>query len=79
MEKGNDIYAGKIDLEDRLLLLICGICFFPVGIALYYFFQDKKKEYYAKFAKMGAIAGMIIALILLLLGLLFGISSLLAM
>lgn len=79
MEKGNDIYAGKIELEDRLLLLICGVCCFPIGIALYYFFKDKKKEYYAKFAKMGATAGMCITFILILLGIFIGISSLLAM
>lgn len=80
MEKEKDIYAGKIDIEDRILLLICGIFCFPVGIALYYFFLDKKnKEYHAQFAKSGAIAGLSIVLFFLLLGLLLGLSHLLGM
>ena len=39
-----DIYEGKISVEDRVLLLICGIFCFPVGIALYYYFLDKKEK-----------------------------------
>ena len=80
MEKENDVYAGKIDIEDRILLFICGIFFFPAGIALYYFFLDKKnKEYHAQFAKSGAIVGLGITFFFLLLGLLLCLSQLLGM
>lgn len=66
-ENKQDFYAGKISVEDRLLLLFSGMFCFPVGIALYYFFLEKKgKEYHAKFAKMGSTAGMIITFIILL-------------
>lgn len=65
-----DIYEGKISVEDRVLLLICGIFCFPVGIALYYYFLDKKgKEYHAKFVKMGVTVGLSIIVFFLLLGL----------
>lgn len=79
MNKEKDIYAGKIEIEDRILLLLSGIFCFPVGIALYYYFLDKKKEYHAKFAKSGSIVGLGITLFLLILGLLLLLSNALGM
>ena len=53
----NDIYAGKISKEDRALLILAGLFNFPIGIALYFFFKDKKdKEYYAMFGVKGGAA-----------------------
>ncbi len=79
MNKEKDIYAGKIEIEDRILLLLSGIFCFPVGIALYYYFLDKKKEYHAKFAKSGSIVGLGITLFFLILGLLLLLSNVLGM
>lgn len=61
----NDIYAGKISKEDRALLILAGLFNFPIGIALYFFFKDKKdKEYYAKFAMFGVKGGAALTAIL---------------
>ena len=61
----NDIYAGKISKEDRALLILAGLFNFPIGIALYFFFKDKKdKEYYAKFAMFGVKGGATLTAIL---------------
>ena len=61
----NDIYAGKISKEERVLLIFAGLFNFPIGIALYFFFKDKKdKEYYAKFAMFGVKAGTTLTAIL---------------
>lgn len=45
--------------EDRALLLICGICCFPLGFALYFYYKDRKdRSEFAKFARMGGYVGL---------------------
>lgn len=62
-----DYYEGKISKKDRILLLTIGIFNFPVGLALYFFFNEKKdKEYYSKFAYEGAIAGIYLTVLFIL-------------
>lgn len=44
---------------DRALLVLCGLCNFPVGIALYFYFKDRKdKKHHIEFLKSGIFAGM---------------------
>lgn len=62
-----DFYEGKISKKDRVLLLVTGIFSFPVGFALYFFFNEKKeREYYAKFAYEGAMAGLYLTTIVIM-------------
>lgn len=49
----------KLSLEERKLLLLIGFFNFPVGFALYFYYNDKKdKEWYADFARKGAYIGL---------------------
>lgn len=71
-----DFYEGKISVEDRLILLLTGVCFFPVGFALFFYFEDKKdRKYHAHFAKTGAWTGFIIFLFVLLSAFLFTLAG----
>ena len=66
-ELADDFYEGKISKKDRALLLVIGIFNFPIGFALYFFFNEKKdSEYHAKFAYEGAMAGLYLTTILII-------------
>lgn len=76
MEKEKDKEKEMIECdktvsqEERALLVLCGLCNFPVGIALYFYFKDKKeKKYHIEFLKRGIFAGMFltVAIIIVLL------------
>ena len=65
MEKEKDKEKEIMECEkavsqlDRALLVLCGLCNFPVGIALYFYFKDRKdKKYHIEFLKSGIFAGM---------------------
>lgn len=71
-EKSKEIMESEKALpqQERALLLLCGLCNFPVGIALYFYFKDKKdKKEHIEFLKSGIFAGMFltIAIIVVLL------------
>lgn len=78
-KKSNDIYAGKISLEDRIILLLVGIFCFPVGVVLYFYFKDKGKDYHVKFARIGFYTGMVFALVILLFAFFCSLSYLLSL
>ncbi len=62
-----DFYAGKISIEERLMLLLTGIVSFPVGFALYFYFKDKDNyKYHTYFARIGAWTGIVICLMLII-------------
>jgi uncharacterized membrane protein len=63
MEKDREKEIMECDKEvsqlERALLVLCGLCNFPVGIALYFYFKDRKdKKYHIEFLKSGIFAGM---------------------
>lgn len=63
MEKDREKERMECDKEvsqlERALLVLCGLCNFPVGIALYFYFKDRKdKKYHIEFLKSGIFAGM---------------------
>lgn len=72
MEKEKDKEKEIMECEkavsqlDRALLVLCGLCNFPVGIALYFYFKDKKdkkdKKYHIEFLKSGIFAGMFLTI-----------------
>ncbi len=71
-----DIFEGKITVEERLMLLLTGIFCFPVGFALYFYFEKKKDfVYHCQFAKTGAWYGFGMFLLLLISILLFALAG----
>lgn len=69
MEKEKDKEKEIMECEkavsqlDRALLVLCGLCNFPAGIALYFYFKDRKdKKYHIEFLKSGIFAGMFLTI-----------------
>ncbi len=71
-----DIYEGKISVEERLILLLTGIFCFPVGFALYFYFENKKDyKYHAQFARTGSWTGFVFIILILISALLFTLAG----
>lgn len=71
-----DIYEGKITIEERLMLLLTGIFCFPVGFALYFYFEGQKdKKYHVHFARIGAWSGFIIVIFIFISVLMFTLAN----
>lgn len=71
-----DIYEGKITVEERLMLLLTGVFCFPIGFALYFYFEDQKdKKHHMHFARTGAWTGFILVIFLLISALMFTLAN----
>lgn len=75
-KKAYDAYEGKITIEERLMLLFAGIFCFPVGFALYFYFDGKKNhECHVHFVRVGAWTGFVITITLLIASLVFCLAG----
>lgn len=71
-----DVHEGEIPVEERLMLLLAGIFSFPIGFALYFYFKNKNNsEEYVHFARIGAWAGVVFILLILISILMFALAS----